>query len=515
MNKGKRWQTQENILMIKSLLNKNNILDISNDLGRSEYAIVKQLEKLLLNNGINMIEQYNNLLINNIIKNSDLLYKQLNYKDEIEEYPEINLLLNDMVNSIEETHDLNDEQLLCYNLAKSKKNLLITGSAGTGKSTILKAIISYYKRNNINIGITASTGIAATLINGITLHSYLKIGINNKPVDELYNDLVNRKNKKDYNKLLKLEVLIIDEISMIDNVLFSKIAAYLSLIKQIKKPFGNVQIILCGDFFQLPPINNTYCFMSKIWKKLKIHTIELKIQMRQIEDKHFQNILENIKHNNITDEIYEELEKLKYNKIDNDIKPTILYSKNIDIDKINNNEFNKLIKNYNYKTYIFPIEYDKENKKISNYIKKLDNTEITLCKGLQIMITHNIDINNKIVNGTRAIIKEIDYPNIIIQTINNQTYTISYVKYINEFDNDIEYNYIPIKLAYAISIHRSQGVTLDYIQLDLGDSIFEYGMSYVALSRAKKLNSICLTNLSRNAFKINDLVIEFHNSICN
>lgn len=515
MNKGKRWQNEENILMIKSLLNKNNILDISNDLGRSEYAIVKQLEKLLLNNGINMIEQYNNLLIDNIIKNSDLLYKQLNYKDEIEEYPEINLLLNDMVNSIEDTHDLNDEQLLCYNLAKSKKNLLITGSAGTGKSTVLKAIINYYKRNNINIGITASTGIAASIINGTTVHSYLKLGIGNKPVDELYNDLVNRKNKKDYNKLLKLEVLIIDEISMIDNVLFSKIAAYLSLIKQIKKPFGNVQIILCGDFFQLPPINNTYCFMSKIWKKLKIHTIELKIQMRQIEDKHFQNILENIKYNNITDEIYEELEKLKYNKIDNDIKPTILYSKNIDIDKINNNEFNKLIKNYNYKTYIFPIEYDKENKKISNYIKKLDNTEITLCKGLQIMITHNIDINNKIVNGTRAIIKEIDYPNIIIQTINNQTYTISYVKYINEFDNDIEYNYIPIKLAYAISIHRSQGQSLDYIQLDLGDSIFEYGMGYTGLSRAKKLNSIYLTNLSRNAFKINDLVIEFYKNIYN
>jgi ATP-dependent exoDNAse (exonuclease V) alpha subunit len=515
MNKGKRWQNEENILMIKSLLNKNNILDISNDLGRSEYAIVKQLEKLLLNNGINMIEQYNNLLIDNIIKNSDLLYKQLNYKDEIEEYPEINLLLNDMVNSIEETHDLNDEQLLCYNLAKSKKNLLITGSAGCGKSTVLKAIINYYKRNNINIGITASTGIAATLINGITLHSYLKIGINNKPVDELYNDLVNRKNKKDYNKLLKLEVLIIDEISMIDNVLFSKIAAYLSLIKQIKKPFGNVQIILCGDFFQLAPINNDYCFTSKIWSKLKINIVELKMQMRQLNDEKLKYIIENVKINNITDEIYEELEKLKYNKIDSDIKPTILYSKNIDVDKINQQEFDKLVKKHNYEVYEFHIQYDNTNNKINNYIKKLEETNIKLCKGLQIMITHNIDIPNQIVNGTRAIIVSINYPNILIKTVNNMLYNISYVKYTNELDNDIEYNYIPIKLCYATTIHKIQGQSLDSIQIDLGDSIFGNGMCYVSLSRAKTLNSIHLINLSRNAFKVSNKVTEFYKNINN
>ena len=129
------------------------------------------------------------------------------------------------------------------------------------------------------------------------------------------------------------------------------------------------------------------------------------------------------------------------------------------------------------------------------------------------MITHNIDIPNQIVNGTRAIIINIDYPKILIKTINDTVYCINYVNYINELDNEIQYNYIPIKLAYAISIHRSQGSTIDYLQIDLGESIFACGMGYVALSRGKKLNSIYLTNLSRNAFKVNKDVIDYYKNI--
>jgi hypothetical protein len=122
-------------------------------------------------------------------------------------------------------------------------------------------------------------------------------------------------------------------------------------------------------------------------------------------------------------------------------------------------------------------------------------------------------LSKKIVNGTRAIIEEINYPNILIKTIDNTLYNISYVKYINEFDNEIQYDYIPIKLAYAITIHKSQGQTLDYIEIDLGSSVFEYGMAYVALSRAKNLKSIYISNLSRNSFKVNNEVIEFYKNL--
>lgn len=301
---------------------------------------------------------------------------------------------------------------------------------------------------------------------------------------------------------------------MIDDKLFNKIAAYLSLIKEIKKPFGGIQIILCGDFYQLPPVNNTYCFNSNIWDRLKIKVIELKEKMRQINDLKFQNILDNVKINNITDEIYNELKLLKKNKLNSDIKPTIMYSKNVDVDIINNNEFNKLVKLTNNQVYEFPLRYDVTNYKISKHVNNLKELHnLKLCKGLQVMLTYNIDIINKLTNGTRCIIEEINYPEVTIKTLDNKKYNINYISYINENDHNIEYQFMPIKLAYAITIHKSQGQTLDYIEIDLGNDVFEYGMAYVALSRARSLSSIYLKKISRNAFKIDKQVIKFYNNL--
>lgn len=517
MNKGKRWTSEENEKLINELLKTKSIKLVSQKLERSDYAITKQIEKILLNNNINIIEEYNNLLINSVNKISNKINysNKINNKEINNTESEIKLLLNEIINNItsenEETKNLNKKQLECYNIAKEGKNILITGVGGCGKSTCLKSIIKYFKRQKKNIGITSSTGVSASLINGVTLHSFLKIGMGTKTFKELYEKLKFKKNKNDFNKLQNLEVLIIDEISMIDDKLFNKIAAYLSLIKEIKKPFGGIQIILCGDFYQLPPINNTYCFNSKIWNRLKIKTIELTEKMRQIDDLKFQKILDNIKINNITDEIYSELKLLKKNKLNSDIKPTIIYSKNIDVDEINNLEFNNLINKTNTQVYEFPIIYDSNKTKIKNYLKNIK--PLKLCKGLQVMLTYNIDIINKLTNGTRCIIEEINYPEIIIKTIDNKKYTINYVSYINENDIDIEYKFMPIKLAYAITIHKSQGQTLDYIEIDLGNDIFEYGMAYVALSRAKSLKSIYLSKLSKNAFKTNQDVINFYNNL--
>lgn len=387
-------------------------------------------------------------------------------------------------------------------------NFIVTHNCG--KSHVLKSIIKYLKRKNKNIGITSSTGISASLINGTTLHSFLKIGLAKKSALELYNQI--KSNITVYNKLKKLEVLIIDEISMIDNILFNKIAAYLSLIKEIKKPFGKIQLVLCGDFFQLPPIENTYCFNSNIWNRLNFTKIELTQQIRQSNDISFQYILEQVKINNITNDIYSQLSLLKNKTLNNDIKPTILYSKNVDVDKINQKEFLKLVATNNNSIFEFPLKYNNSNSKIKKFIKNNTNypETIKLCKGLQIMVTHNININNKITNGTRGVIVDIHHNFIKIKTLNNSFYNIEYIKFQHDFDENITFEFIPLKLAYAITIHRSQGQTLDYIQIDLGDNIFDYGMAYVALSRAKSLDSIVLTDLSKNAFKTNYEVIEFY-----
>ena len=219
---------------------------------------------------------------------------------------------------------------------------------------------------------------------------------------------------------------------MIDNVLFNKIAAYLSLIKGIKKPFGKIQLILCGDFYQLPPVENTYCFNSNIWNRLNLQKIELKKQMRQIDDSYFQYMLEQVKINNITDDIFSKLSELKNKTIHSEIKPTILYSKNVDVNKINQNEFLKLVNSTNNKVFEFPIKFESSNSKIKTFIK--NNPQYTetlkLCKGLQIMVTHNVDIKNKITNGTRGIITEINNYIIQIKTLDGSYYNIEYTKYI-------------------------------------------------------------------------------------
>lgn len=537
MNKGKRWSTSENDLLISKICNNTCLNNIALDLGRTKGGLVKQLEKLLLNKNIDVHLLYEQLLISNIksnyyqddqlsfnildIKSLDQIDNNLSKKtsDNVSEIiennliqTEINFVLDDIIDEIEETKDLNKEQLLCYNYAKNGKNLLITGSGGVGKSTVLKSIIKYLKRKNKNIGITSSTGISATLINGTTIHSFLKIGLATKSAQELYDKI--QFNKPIYNKLKKLEVLIIDEISMIDNVLFNKIAAYLSLIKGIKKPFGKIQIILCGDFYQLPPVENTYCFNSNIWNRLNLQKIELKKQMRQIDDSYFQYMLEQVKINNITDDIFSKLSELKNKTIHSEIKPTILYSKNVDVNKINQNEFLKLVNSTNNKVFEFPIKFESSNSKIKTFIKNNPQymETLKLCKGLQIMVTHNVDIKNKITNGTRGIITEINNFVIKIKTLDGSYYNIEYIKYENDSDENIIFDYIPLKLAYAITIHKSQGQTLDYVQISLGRDIFDYGMAYVALSRAKTLDSIVLSDLSKYSFKTNPEVIEFYKS---
>lgn len=528
MNAGKRWTTSENELLIENILNDDTLESLSLEVGRSKYAIIKQLEKLLLQKSINFNLMYENFIISSIknvfnennastleipiikINNQKQIFDSEIIQDNLIKN-EISYIIDDIITEVEDIKDLNEEQLNCYNNVKNKKNILITGSSGTGKSTVLKAIIKYLKRKNKQIGITSSTGISATLINGTTLHSFLKIGLAKLSASELYEKI--KCNTTYYNKLRQLEVLIIDEISMVDNILFNKIAAYLSLIKGIKKPFGKIQLILCGDFYQLPPIHNTYCFESNIWNKLNLIKVELKKQMRQIDDSYFQYMLEQIKINNISNDIYSKLSELTNKQINTEIRPTILFSKNVDIDKINQNEFLKLVNQSGVKVYEYPIKYDISNSKIKKFIKNNSNFPeiLKICKGLQIMVTNNLSVNNKITNGTRGIITNINQLGIQIKTLDGSIYNIDYIKYQNDLDEDIVFEYIPLKLAFAITIHRSQGQTLDYVQINLGNDIFEYGMAYVALSRARTLNSVVLSDLNKNAFKTNSKVIKFYN----
>ncbi len=389
-------------------------------------------------------------------------------------------------------------------------DMIITHNCG--KTYIIKKAIKYLNSKNKNIGITGSTGVSATLIGGTTLHSFLGIGLGKKSVDELYKIIKLRK-PLIFKKITKLEVLIIDEISMIDNILFCKIAKLISLIQNVNKPFGKVQLILCGDFGQIKPVNNTYCFEASIWPKLNLKPIILTEQIRQNGDNEFKAILSKLRLGELDNETYKRLKQLKNKEFNNDVKPTILYSLNRDIDIINDREYKKQLNKVGGHEYIFKHKYNEYSNKICKYVNSLDNKEIKLCVGLQVMITFNINIDNNLVNGTRCVITDIFDSYITVKTVDGNKHIITYITYKDEIDEEIQYEFIPLKLAYAISIHKSQGSTIDLLEMDLGSTIFDYGQFYTCISRGTSLSNIKLLAISKDSCRCHPKVIEFYKKL--
>ena len=407
--------------------------------------------------------------------------------------------------------ELNNEQLEGFNNFLSGKNVFITGPGGTGKSVLIKEIISHCNNNNIKFGVTATTGSAALLIGGRTLHSYLGIGIGNKSPQTLFKDNRYRLHHI-IKKIRELKILIIDEISMMDLELFELVSNYISLIRYDNEVFGGLQVILSGDFCQLEPVNGKYCFLSELWNKLELKIIFLNKMVRQEHDIIFQKILRSLRYGICNEKIINILKKCNRPLHYNDIKPTILYSKNIDVEKINKKEYDKLILSNKYLTYEIKLpEIKKNHDKILNWIKALDIPfTVDICVNAQVIVTANINQDNGIVNGTRGIVTSIDNNYIVIKTINDELVKISYFKTISSEDNLMYFSYMPIKLAYALSIHKSQGATLDAIEINIGKDIFAAGQAYTALSRTRSLDNVIIKDVSIDSFIIKDEVLDFY-----
>jgi len=468
----------------------------------------------LVSNKINLsISDINNFIDFKLNKNynKSMIHQDYIHNNLLKEYDNLN---NEIDTKINNNILLNKEQEDGFNNFVNKKNIFITGPGGTGKSILIKEIIKYCNNNNIKFGVTASTGSAALLIGGRTIHSYLGIGIGNKSPRELFRD--NRYRLPHIiKKIRELEVLIIDEISLIDKNLFEIISCYLSLVRSNIEPFGNIQIVISGDFCQLEPVNGEYCFLSNIWNELNLKIIFLNKMIRQEHDKTFQKILRSLRYG-ICDETILNILKQCNRPLDfNDIKPTILYSKNIDVDKINKIEYDKLILTNKSHTYnIILPDLKKNHDKILNWIKTLDiPLSVDICINAQIIVTTNINQDLGIINGTRGIVTQLNHNSIVIKTINNDLINISYHKTTYQEDNLMYFSYMPIKLAYALSIHKSQGATLDAIEINIGKDIFAAGQAYTALSRTRSLNNVIIKDVLINSFIIKDEVLEFYSNI--
>jgi hypothetical protein len=409
------------------------------------------------------------------------------------------------------------------NLLKMGKNIFLTGAAGAGKTFLLNQYIKYLKTHDVRVAITASTGIAATHIHGITIHAWSGIGVKEKLGEE---DLANLlKNKRIVNNYRKTKVLIIDEISMLHKHYLDMVDTIARYIIGNSKPFGGLQVVLCGDFFQLPPVttsNSSYAsdhpnssnfdkpfaFEATIWQEGEFQVCYLEEQHRQ-DDDHLLTILNDIRSGNAGEQTKVPLRTRYKKEPEGQTRATKLYSRNLNVDSINTEELAKIpVKEKNYAMTSYGFSALVEN------LKKncLAPPELKLKLGAEVMFIKNDVEYGLYVNGTRGVVIGFDssedaWP--IVKTYDNRIITANPVAW-NFEDNDIVHasiTQVPLRLAWAITIHKSQGMTLDAAEIDLGDA-FEPGMGYVALSRVRSLSGLKLMNLNEMALRVHSKVLQ-------
>ena len=457
------------------------------------------------------------MLKNNLIKSNDTLVSN-NIQDMLEQFG---------VKNVDFEANLSESQKKAFGLFKDQKNLLILGPAGTGKSHIIKTFQEYMKLNfpHKRICLTSTTGISAYNIGGMTIHSFMGIGTGNNDIDTLKKKIFRKKVYKERIELV--DILIIDEISMLSASIFEKLNTICQYIRKDRRFFGGIQVIFTGDLLQLNPVfNNNKEIYKEIDERLIIESdifnkefvknkniIILKENFRQKGDNTFINLLSRLRIGKYTNEDIKLLESRKNLDIPNKENIVHLVTTNAKAQNINNFNLNKLKDN--------ELEYNSTfsssgiNKELCDIlIKELEYQfnlkgihKLILKKGSRVMLIKNLDVELGLVNGAIGTIIE-------LQKTTNETFPIV------EFDNKIKQlieicdweleidnckvigKQIPLMLAYSVTVHKSQSLTLESAVLDLEDCFCEHQV-YVALSRLRSLDGMYLKSFNPKKITIN------------
>ena len=426
---------------------------------------------------------------------------------------------------------LTEKQQNAFNTMKSGKNVFLTGPGGSGKSFLIKYFIDWYRSekedDDSKIFITSTTGLSSILINGITINRYSGIGIGDKDIETLYKKIIKMKNLK--KRWCNTSVLIIDEISMMDADIFDKLEILAKRIRKNEEPFGGIQIILSGDFLQLPPVkSNNFCFESFTWDIVIDKVFYFDKIIRQ-NDINLQNVLNNIRIGVINEDVKNMLNcRLNKELINEDgIIPTLLFSKKNMVLQYNENELKKLIdngnENYNYTSYYeFSKNISEESKdffiEMINSQYQVDD-KLTFARSSQVMLTVNLP-ELDLANGSRGIIidftkdNEKKYP--IVLFLNGKVLEVKPHEFTIDEDGDVIKKFqIPLILSWAITIHKAQGMTLEFVKTDIGNSIFEYGQVYVVLSRVKNIEGLSLINIDYSKIKAHPKILKYYENLNN
>ncbi len=393
-------------------------------------------------------------------------------------------------------------------ILKMGHNVFLTGSAGSGKTFLLNKYVDYLKKKSVSIGVTASTGIAATHMNGITIHSWAGIGIKDELTDRDLSLILKKKNLK--KRFEKTKVLVIDEVSMLHSFRLDMVDKVCRMFKQNPLPFGGLQVVLCGDFFQLPPISRggedaRFVNRSQVWNDMKLKVCYLSEQHRQ-EDDILTSLLNDIRKNNTGEHSLTPLRKCYKKDVSKFSAAIKLHTHNFNVDTVNGRELEKI--SGKMKEYAMG---SKGNRNLVEALKRscLAPENLVLKKGAVVMFVKN-NFEEGYVNGTLGKVVGFGKEGLpVVKTSKGKKITADYVNWKIEEDGKTkaEVWQIPLRLAWAITVHKSQGMTLDAAEIDLSKSFVE-GMGYVALSRIKSLNGLRLMGLNEMALKAKEEVIE-------
>lgn len=400
------------------------------------------------------------------------------------------------------------KQNTALNILKSGKNVFITGSAGTGKTYLLNLYSQYLKERRVYPTIVAPTGIAASHLGGQTIHSFFSLGIR-ESIDESYVDFLLDK-KYLQTRFRKLKLLIIDEVSMVSPELFSSMDLILRGFKGTDAPFGGVQVVISGDFFQLPPISKVpkdkrFAWQAEAWKALELQTCYLEEKFRQ-DDERLIGILDDIRSGEISP-TSEELLASRHEKELSTTTLTKLYTHNLDVDRINQQELEKL----DGEEKVFVCDHKGTEKNIEKIFKSsLVLERLTLKKGAVVIFIKN-NSEAGYVNGTTGKVESFSpidkMP--IVRTTDGKKIKLDLEDWSLENDSGkvtATVSQVPLRLAWAITIHKSQGMTLDAAEIDLSKT-FESGQGYVALSRIKNIEGLRLMGLNPMALRVDPLIL--------
>jgi hypothetical protein len=407
-------------------------------------------------------------------------------------------------------------------ILKTGANVFLTGEPGSGKSYVAARYLSYLRRENIPASITASTGIAAAQIGGTTIHAWSGIGTRSRMTRGDLDGIA--KNRRVTDRIKKARVLIVDEVSMLSGPTLSAVSLVCQFVRKDNLPFGGLQVVLVGDFFQLPPVirrderpdpdmfsqdeedNSPFAYASRAWRDLDPSICYLTEQHRQ-SGAEFSSLLGAIRSNRFGKE---DASLLTSRKLAQDSLPrsvTRLFTHNMDVDRINQAELIKLPG----EPYSFHMTATGD-KLLAEGLKRgcLSPERLDLKIGAVVMFTKN-DPDGRFVNGTLGAISDFShedgYP--VVITKGGQTVFTKPAEWKVNEDETVKagIEQVPLRLAWAITVHKSQGMSLDAAVMDLSHA-FEYGQGYVALSRVRTLAGLHLLGWNERALRVHPLALE-------